>query len=399
MGRRDPVSGGELRDVAAQCDVAAQHDVGTACQAEQIFEALPVSCCVVDASGTVLRGNVAFAGELGTSRQRCIGQLLSGWFAAAQRGALERRLRSAIEGAPCNHYELGTFELANRSTELSLVAVRLGTGCDEPRWLVTLATVVAQSGPASEVRPRRHDALGARELEDVAPTLEANGALVSSLAHDLGNLLQGVGGCLNLALGDTASGPRARKFTQQALDAVRGGTQLVTALARLGRDKGGWAKAVELAAHRPQLPAPAADPPPPQPAPRFTGRVLLVEDDWRVRIGIRYYLQQLGFEVIEAGDVGEALSRADGTVGLLVTDVVLPEVSGPHIRRLLREEHPELKAVYISAHPARYLIDRGLLETNDVLLQKPFDLQEFAFRLAQVCTPAQAAAPAARAVG
>jgi DNA-binding response OmpR family regulator len=123
---------------------------------------------------------------------------------------------------------------------------------------------------------------------------------------------------------------------------------------------------------------------------------LLVEDDWRVRIGIRYYLQQLGFEVIEAGNVGEALSHANGTVGLLVTDVILPEVTGPGIRQLLRQAQPELKALYISAHPARYLIDQGLVGADDVVLQKPFDLQEFAYRLEEVCcsAPPAAAAPA-----
>jgi DNA-binding response OmpR family regulator len=119
----------------------------------------------------------------------------------------------------------------------------------------------------------------------------------------------------------------------------------------------------------------------------FAGRVLLVEDDWRVRVSVRQFLEGLGFEVIEAGDAAEALAHASGSLALLVTDVMLPEVSGPRIRELLTEQHPGLKALYISAHSAPYLMDHGLVTKNDVILQKPFEMQDLAFRLTELYSP------------
>ena len=87
---------------------------------------------------------------------------------------------------------------------------------------------------------------------------------------------------------------------------------------------------------------------------------------------------------MEAGDAGEALARASGALALLVTDVVLPEVSGPMIRERLRERYPNLKALYISAHPAPYLVEQGLLDHDDIILQKPFELRDLAFRLTEL---------------
>jgi two-component system cell cycle sensor histidine kinase/response regulator CckA len=104
-----------------------------------------------------------------------------------------------------------------------------------------------------------------------------------------------------------------------------------------------------------------------------------------VRVGVRQYLEDLGFEVVEAGDVVEALSRAEGPFAVLVSDVVLPEVSGREIREILRTRYPDLKALFISAHPARYLLEQGLLEKSDVILQKPFERGDLAFRLAELC--------------
>ncbi|HWO10798.1 MAG TPA: response regulator [Polyangiaceae bacterium] len=362
---------------------------------EQIFDALPVACCIVDTSGHVVRANAAFAIELGATCAGGTGQSLAVWFSASQRDALERQLRR-VAGPARRRHELGRFELADRGTGLRLVAVGLDTGSDEPRALVTLAAAEAAS-PAPESAGSGPPATGDEpELrEAMARELEAMGALASSIVHDFGNLLQGVMGCLTLALNSTTTPVRARDFTQQALNAVRKGTARIAELKGLGARR-------KLA-----LPSPESSPSPAPAAPdtitrrarsepHFSGRALLVEDDWRVRIGIRYYLQQLGFEVIEAGNVGEALSHANGTVGLLVTDVILPEVTGPGIRQLLRQAQPELKALYISAHPARYLIDQGLVGADDVVLQKPFDLQEFAYRLEEVCcsAPPAAAAPA-----
>jgi CheY-like chemotaxis protein len=123
---------------------------------------------------------------------------------------------------------------------------------------------------------------------------------------------------------------------------------------------------------------------PPASETRFSGRALLVEDDWRVRMTVRQALEELGFEVAEAGDGSEALSRGTENLRLLVADIALPDVYGPKIRDQLRRRHPDLRTLYISAHPATYLIQRGLLNEGDLVLQKPFALDDLASGLAKL---------------
>src|SRR5688572_15130345 len=96
-------------------------------------------------------------------------------------------------------------------------------------------------------------------------------------------------------------------------------------------------------------------------APRSLGRALVVDDDAQVRRTLREALEGLGFEVAEAGDGSEALLRGADDLRLLVADIVLPDVYGTKVRDQLRRRHPNLRTLYISAHPAPYLIQRGLL--------------------------------------
>jgi CheY-like chemotaxis protein len=138
--------------------------------------------------------------------------------------------------------------------------------------------------------------------------------------------------------------------------------------------------------HFPSVVAPPATPRRSAPNLRFAGRALLVEDDWRVRLGVRRYLEELGFDVVEAGDAAEAMERAEGC-DLLVTDVVLPEVSGAKIRSMLHDKYPQMKALFISAHPGPYLAEHGLLEEGAIVLQKPFEVQDLAFRLTELYPP------------
>jgi CheY-like chemotaxis protein len=126
------------------------------------------------------------------------------------------------------------------------------------------------------------------------------------------------------------------------------------------------------------LPAPELSPP------RTLGRALVVEDDPQVRKSLREALEGLGFEVSEAGDGAEALARGVDDLRLLVADIVLPDVYGTKVRDQLRRRHPNLRTLYISAHPAAYLIQRGLLNETDLVLQKPFAVNALASGLAKL---------------
>jgi PAS domain S-box-containing protein len=363
-----------------------------------------------------------------------------------------------------------------------------------------------------------------------AQKLEAFGVLASRVTHDFGNLLQGVMGCLNIALSQASSPERSMEYTRQALAAVRGGTFLVQQLVKFGRKEPVRARPVSvdeviaqcskllevllgdgieleiesaapettiladpaqleqilmnLAANaRDAMPKggrvviktrkvcdvdalgqrrhmlrlevrdvgcgmdaatqarvfepffttkgagkgtglglatvravthelcgrvtfeteigqgtrfvfhfPVADgkpdapalPVPPVSEMRFRGRALLVEDDDRVRMTVRRDLETLGFEVFEAGDGSNALSQGNDDLRLLVADIVLPDVYGTKIRDQLRRRHPQLRTLYISAHPESYLVQRGLLSEGDLVLQKPFAVDDLALSLAKL---------------
>jgi two-component system, cell cycle sensor histidine kinase and response regulator CckA len=401
----------------------------------------------------------------------------------------------------------------------------------ELRWVRDRASLV-EHGSARVVGVAR-DVTDDRALDEElkqAQKLEALGTLASGVAHDFGNLLQGVMGCLSFALSETTSAERARDHTRQALIAVRGGASLVGQLMKFGRKDRvqtrpmqldsaitGCAKLLQrlvgdhielqiqaeaagatilgdpvqieqilmnLAANaRDAMPGggrlvirtqkvmqlaepgsvahpcvqlevcdvgcgmdretqarlfepffttkaagkgtglglaavkavtrslgghvtvestvgqgtafvfrfPCVDSPPvsrKRPAAavmQFGGRVLLVEDDWRVRISIRQYLEALGFDVVEAVDADDAMARAHGELALVVADVVLPEVSGPRLVGMLKGKYPDLKALYMSAHPAPYLVEQRLLRKSDRVLQKPFEAEALARQLSELC--------------
>jgi PAS domain S-box-containing protein len=399
------------------------------------------------------------------------------------------------------------------------------------RWIRDRAFILdsTKSGVAGVARDVTQD----KELEDrlrQAQKLEAFGVLASRVTHDFGNLLQGVMGCLNIALSEASSRERSMEYTRQALAAVRGGTSLVQQLMKFGRKEqvrprlvsvddviaecskllevllgDGIVLEIQTAAPEAMILAdpaqleqilmnlaanardampkggrvviktrkvcdvdalgqrrqmlrlevrdvgcgmdaatqarvfepffttkgagkgtglglatvravtqeiggrvtfetevgqgtrfvfhfPVADrkpdvqalPAPPVSEMRFAGRALLVEDDDRVRMTVRQGLETLGFEVSEAEDGSNALSQGNDDLRLLVADIVLPDVYGTKIRDQLRRRHPELRTLYISAHPESYLVQRGLLSEDDLVLQKPFAVDELASSLAKL---------------
>jgi CheY-like chemotaxis protein len=140
--------------------------------------------------------------------------------------------------------------------------------------------------------------------------------------------------------------------------------------------------------HLPRCPAylddPAAAPPD---AGALSGTALLVEDDPLVRMAIHNSLQELGLEVIEARSPERALEICDALerpVELLVTDVMMPGMVGPRLAARLRERHPTLGVLFVSAHTVEELIERGTVEPGAVVLCKPFQREALAACLRDV---------------
>jgi CheY-like chemotaxis protein len=123
-------------------------------------------------------------------------------------------------------------------------------------------------------------------------------------------------------------------------------------------------------------------------APTGTETLLLVEDEESARALIARGLRGLGYTVLEAANGAEALRVApepsDEKIDLLVTDVVMPRMSGKELADRLTARHPETRVLFISGYPDDVIARRGVLDAGIALLQKPFSSAELARRMRQL---------------
>ena len=123
--------------------------------------------------------------------------------------------------------------------------------------------------------------------------------------------------------------------------------------------------------------------------PRGTETILLVEDEKGVRELAREYLEMSGYSVIEAEDGHTALELAAmhaGPIQLLMTDVVMPGISGRELAVRVTKIRPDIKILYMSGYTDQSVVHHGILETDAVLLQKPFTLVTLASKLRELLT-------------
>ena len=114
---------------------------------------------------------------------------------------------------------------------------------------------------------------------------------------------------------------------------------------------------------------------PAEAARRGKGTVLLVEDDEQLRRLTHRALAAQGYEVLEADRGRAALDlarRHQGTIDLLLTDVVMPDTNGRKLADTLRAARPGLQVLYMSGYPDRAIVNNGMLEPDDAYIAKPF---------------------------
>ncbi len=109
--------------------------------------------------------------------------------------------------------------------------------------------------------------------------------------------------------------------------------------------------------------------------------ILLVEDDKEVRMLAVRILKTQGYRVLEASEGREALRALkgyDGLINLLLTDVVMPEMSGRELANRLIPFHPKMKVLYMSGYTDSAIVHHGILDKGVNYIQKPFTVDGLA---------------------
>ena len=132
----------------------------------------------------------------------------------------------------------------------------------------------------------------------------------------------------------------------------------------------------------PELPAPAISH-----SLRGSETVLVVEDQDEVRNLLRKMLEARGYRVLVAATGGAALELAAthaGDIDLLVTDVVMPGMSGPEVSQILGLSRKSMRTLFLSGYTDESIVHRGLLNPGMAFLQKPFTADRLASKVRAV---------------
>jgi len=125
----------------------------------------------------------------------------------------------------------------------------------------------------------------------------------------------------------------------------------------------------------------------PQPPARGSETVLVVEDEDGVRSIIRRILENRGYTVLDASNGPDALAVSDahaGAIDLLLTDVVLPQMSGRAVAEAVTARRPAIKVLFMSGYTDDAIVHHGMLDAGLAFLQKPFTAQALAERVRAV---------------
>jgi PAS domain S-box-containing protein len=118
-----------------------------------------------------------------------------------------------------------------------------------------------------------------------------------------------------------------------------------------------------------------------------TETILLVEDEANLRYLARQFLEKQGYRVIEAADGAVAMQIVvahEGTIHLLLTDVIMPGMNGRELAQRISEIRPNVKILYMSGYTENVIGRNGTLDAGVRLLQKPFSLHNLKNKVREV---------------
>jgi len=121
--------------------------------------------------------------------------------------------------------------------------------------------------------------------------------------------------------------------------------------------------------------------------PRGSETVLLVEDEAELRDLLAEVLEDTGYTVLRAGDGAEAVkvcAERERPIDLLLTDVVMPGMSGRELAARVQPLRPAMKVLYMSGYTDGAIVHHGVLEPGIAFIQKPFAPPAIAHKVREV---------------
>jgi CheY-like chemotaxis protein len=121
--------------------------------------------------------------------------------------------------------------------------------------------------------------------------------------------------------------------------------------------------------------------------PRGDETILMVEDHDDVRKLAAQILEGQGYRILEAscGDDGLAISKEwKGPIHMILTDVVMPRMSGRELVERCKESRQDFKVLYMSGYTDHTIVDHGVLEQGTNLIQKPFTVEGLSRKVREV---------------
>jgi signal transduction histidine kinase/ActR/RegA family two-component response regulator len=393
--------------VGAGLDVTAMHQMAEQLRQSQKMEAVGLLAGGVahDFNNllTIVLGAVAALRDGATGAQAA--EALEEVEAAARRGEeLTRRLLSFARSAHVAPRRVAPNDLVQK---LTLLLRRLLTSA------VQLELRLADGVPDILIDPAALDQVLLNIAANARDAMPGGGRFTLATTHHPAEGSAGGAGWVELSLADTGPGMRpevaARIFEPFfTTKTVQGGSGLGLATAYGIVTQAGGTLAVESAPgagstfrlRLPALPATveaAAGVPTPPAGTSLVARgetILLVEDEDAIRRLAARFLQQLGYRVLSARRGSEAEAVAAGHRGVLhmvVTDIRMPELTGPELVARLRVARPGLPALFISGYVNDPIAQRGGVDLHaEGILAKPFTLDQLGARVRAVL---DAAAP------
>jgi PAS domain S-box-containing protein len=120
---------------------------------------------------------------------------------------------------------------------------------------------------------------------------------------------------------------------------------------------------------------------------RGSETVLLVEDDEQVRAVARGILRRHGYRVLEASNGGEAMLVCEAhprPIHLLISDIVMPHMTGPELARRLADVRPEMKVLCMSGYTDDSVVRHGVMDADIAYLQKPITQETLTRKVREV---------------